>query len=137
MQAFAYYHLVPSEKLYISPAWEWNSHLFRWQNMDIITIKRGSSATIKLKAGQLPLSGNPTIDSIEPVDPPRGVTVSDLKHENGTISFKLNIAADGDAFERNQLFLLRASSDTPPNKRGVISRRKNIITLPVRRVIAK
>lgn len=137
MQAFAYYHLVPSEKLYISPSWEWNSHLFRWQNMDIITIKRGSSATIKLKAGQLPLSGNPTIDSIEPVDPPRGVTVSDLKHENGTISFKLNVAADSDAFERNQLFLLRASCDTPPNKRGVISRRKNIITLPVRRVIAK
>ena len=137
MQAFAYYHLVPSEKLYVAPGWEWNNHLFKWQNFDRVFIKKGSSATLKIKAGELPANGNPTIDSVEPIDPPRGVTVSDLKHIDNVVSFKLNISADCADFERNQLFLLRVSYDTPPNRKGVISRRKTAVTLPVRRIIVK
>ena len=137
MQAFAYYHIVPSEKLFISPAWEWNANCFSWENMDNISIKKGSSATLKIKVKNIQDNNNWTLDSIEPVDPPRGITVSDFKHSNGQISFKYNAAADCMDFERNQLFLLRASYDTPPNRRGMITRRKTAVTLPVRRITVK
>ena len=137
MQAFAYYHLVPSQKLYISPGWAWNANLFKWQNMDKITVKKGGSAILKINVGKLPDTGNPSIDSVEPIDPPRGVTVSDIKYSSGVISFKYLVAADCDNFERNQLFLVRTSNDSPPNRKGIISRRKNVITMPVRRIIVK
>ena len=95
------------------------------------------SATLKIKVGNIKENNNWSLDSIEPVDPPRGITVSDFKHSNGEISFKYNASADCEVFERNQLFLLRASYDTPPNRRGMITRRKISVTLPVRRITVK
>lgn len=134
MQAFAYYHVVPSKKLYVAPSWSWNAHLFAWSDLKKVSIKKGSSATFKIKVGNLPQTENPTIDSVEPIDPPTGVTVSDMTFVDGTLSFKYNVSKDCAAFERNQLFLVRVSYDRKPDRRGIIKKAKNAITLPVRRI---
>ena len=137
MQAFAYYHVVPSAKLFVAPKWEWNANLFKWSDTKAVSMQKGSSQTLKIKYGTLPASVNPTIDSVEAIDPPRGVTVSDFTAIDGTFSFKFNAAKDCDAFEKNQLFLLRVSYDAAPNRQGIIKRTKTAITLPVRRISVK
>ena len=134
MQAFAYYHIVPSKKLYIAPAWEWNAQLFKWSKNTPVTIEKGKSAVIDINFKQLPQNINVSIDSVEPIDPPRGVTVSDMKISDGVISFKYNAAKDCQPFERNQLFLLRLSYNSAPNRKGIIRRNKSAVTLPVRRI---
>ena len=137
MQAFAYYHIVPSHKLYIAPSWAWNAHLFSWSSSAPVTIEKGKSYRFEIKFKDLPKNGNPTIDSVEPIDPPRGVTVSDMKVQNNVVSFNYNVSKECTPFERNQLFLLRASYDGAPNRSGIIRRNKNVITMPVRRISVK
>ena len=137
MQAFAYYHVIPAAKWYISPAGGFYCYAFRWKEVSAVTVERGKSHKFEIKVANLPQRSNIALDSVEAIDPPQGVTVSKPVFEKGILSFEYQVGKECKAQEINQLFVLRASYDNAPNRQGVIRRGKSAVTLPVRRVVIK
>lgn len=137
MQAFAYYHVIPAAKWYITPAGGFYTYAFRWSETTPITVERGKAQQLKINVDKLPSKINIVLDSVEAIDPPQGVTVSKPILKDGVLVFDYQAAKDSKVQEINQLFVLRASYDNAPNRQGVVRRGKSAVTLPVRRIIIK
>jgi hypothetical protein len=138
MQAFAYYHVIPAAKWYISPGGGFYVSAFRWKDNSDISVERGKSHKLEIKVvSPLPKKQNITLDTVEAIDPPQGVTVGKPEFSNGVLSFEYQVAKDAKPQVINQLFVLRAVFDQAPNRQGVVKRGKGAVTLPVRRVIIK
>lgn len=138
MQAFAYYHVIPAAKWYISPGGGFYVSAFRWKDNSDISVERGKSHKLEIKVvAPLPKKQNITLDTVEAIDPPQGVTVGKPEFSNGVLSFEYQVAKDAKPQVINQLFVLRTGFDQAPNRQGVVRRGKGAVTLPVRRVIIK
>ena len=139
MQAFAYYHLIPAAKWYISPSGGFYTSAFSWRDnaSTPVTVERGKSVRLQINVGKLPAKINTVIDSVEAIEPPQGVTVTKPVLVDGVLSFDYQAAKDCKAGEINQLFLVRASYDGYPNRQGIVRRSKGTVTLPVRRIKIK
>ena len=137
MQAFAYYHVIPAEKWYISPSGGFYTYAFRWSDTAPAAVERGKSHQFKIKVANLPRKINPVIDSVEAIEPPQGVTVSKPVLNDGVLTFDYQVSKESKVQEINQLFVVRASYDGSPNRQGIVRRAKGAVTRPVRRIKIK
>ncbi|HOK55995.1 MAG TPA: PPC domain-containing protein [bacterium] len=87
MQAFAYYHLLPSSELLFYPG---RSRFFKSQPISLNEkfIKIPSGGSVKIEGKISGYSENEKI-TLELKDPPDGITIEDLKIENDTVSFRI------------------------------------------------
>jgi len=87
MQAFAYYHLIPSSEILFYPG---RIRFFRTNPVSLNEnfIKIPSGGTVKVEGKILTYSENEKI-TIELKNPPDGITIEDVKIENDIISFNL------------------------------------------------
>lgn len=83
MQAFAYYHLVPAEKVLVYLPRRIFSQ-FELINQEILKIPSGGKANVKIK---VPFYFKGEEVSLELKEPPEGISIENINVENGILSF--------------------------------------------------
>ena len=87
MQAFLYRHLVPSQQLLIDvQKKKWPQPFFKLIGDGPVRIASGDSARVRLKMGKDKVLNN---IKLELNQPPKGLTLHDVKAKDGTLSFEL------------------------------------------------
>jgi hypothetical protein len=87
MQAFAYFHLVPADELFVFPKRQFQNITITLKNEEPLKIKPGEN--IKITGKITGYNQNEKIN-LEVKNPSEGITISDIKIENDKITFDIN-----------------------------------------------
>jgi len=87
MQAFAYFHFVPADELFVFPKRQFQNITITLKNEEPLKIKPGEN--IKITGKITGYNQNEKIN-LEVKNPSEGITISDIKIENDKITFDIN-----------------------------------------------